>query len=136
MSPRTAPPSSSSGRSPGPTQKQPRRVPTWIKDHRRDEYREGTDAAQRLVNVCRSFRRIAAAAGLDAAEWTARELRHSFESLLSDSGVPLEHISRLVGHSGTAVTEAVYRQQLRPVLEHGAIAMDEIFRPMRTWPDV
>ncbi|WP_255426987.1 hypothetical protein [Pseudonocardia sp. C8] len=47
--------------------------------------------------------------------------------MLSDSGVPLEHISRLVGHSGTAVTEAVYRQQLRPVLEHGATAMDEIF---------
>lgn len=78
-------------------------------------------------NVRRSFRRVAAAAGLDAAEWTPRELRHSFVSLLSDSGVPLEHISRLVGHSGTAVTEAVYRQQLRPVLEHGAIAMDEIF---------
>lgn len=78
-------------------------------------------------NVRRSFRRVAADAGLDAAEWTPRELRHSFVSLLSDSGVPLEHISRLVGHSGTAVTEAVYRQQLRPVLEHGAIAMDEIF---------
>ena len=78
-------------------------------------------------NVRRSFRRVVAAAGLDATEWTPRELRHSFVSLLSDAGVPLEHISRLVGHSGTAVTEAVYRQQLRPVLEHGAIAMDEIF---------
>ncbi|GEL21039.1 site-specific integrase [Pseudonocardia asaccharolytica] len=42
-------------------------------------------------------------------------------------GMPLEHISRLVGHSGTAITEAVYRQQLRPVLEHGATAMDDIF---------
>lgn len=78
-------------------------------------------------NVRRSFRRVATAGGLTAAEWTPRELRHSFVSLLSDSGVPLEHISRLVGHSGTAVTEAVYRQQLRPVLEHGAIAMDDIF---------
>lgn len=54
-------------------------------------------------------------------------MRHSFVSLLSDSGMPLEHISRLVGHSGTAITEAVYRQQLRPVLEHGATAMDDIF---------
>jgi site-specific recombinase XerD len=34
-------------------------------------------------------------------------MRHSFVSLLSDSGVPLEHILRLVGHSGTAVTEAL-----------------------------
>ncbi|MEV4222552.1 hypothetical protein [Nonomuraea sp. NPDC049725] len=53
-------------------------------------------------------------------------LRHSFISLLSDNGIPLEEISRLVGHSSTAVTEAVYRQQIRPVLQAGAIAMDRI----------
>ena len=78
-------------------------------------------------NVRRSFRRIVTVAGLDASQWTPREMRHSFVSLLSDSGMPLEHISRLVGHSGTAVTEAVYRQQLRPVLDEGATAMDDIF---------
>lgn len=49
-------------------------------------------------------------------------------SLLSDNGVPLEEISRLVGHSGTAVTEAVYRKQIRPVIQIGATAMDEIFK--------
>lgn len=42
--------------------------------------------------------------GINAEEWTPRELRHSFVSLLSDRGVRLEVISRLVGHSGTAVT--------------------------------
>lgn len=47
--------------------------------------------------------------------------------LLSDSGVPLENISRLVGHSNTTVTETVYRKQLRPVLLEGAAAMDRIF---------
>jgi site-specific recombinase XerD len=78
-------------------------------------------------NVRRSFRRVVAAAGLDPAAWTPREMRHSFVSLLSDSGLPIEHISRLVGQSGTAVTETVYRQQLRPVLEEGATAMDAIF---------
>ena len=78
-------------------------------------------------NVRRSFRRVVAAAGLAPTAWTPREMRHSFVSLLSDSGVPIEHISRLVGHSGTAVTETVYRQQLRPVLEEGATAMDGIF---------
>lgn len=82
-------------------------------------------------NVRRSFRRIATAAGLIAADWTPREMRQSFVSLLSESKVPLEHISRLVGHSGTAVTEAVYRQQLRPVLDEGTTAMDEIFTT--TW---
>ncbi|MFD1048278.1 hypothetical protein ACFQ1S_23440, partial [Kibdelosporangium lantanae] len=39
--------------------------------------------------------------GLNASEWTPRELRHSFVSLLSDSGIPIEKISLLVGHSST-----------------------------------
>jgi len=78
-------------------------------------------------NVRRAFRAVLKAAGLPAEKWTPREMRHSFVSLLSDSGVPLEHIARLVGHSGTAVTEAVYRQQIRPVMEEGATAMDRIF---------
>jgi hypothetical protein len=34
-----------------------------------------------------------------------RRLRHSFVPLLSDAKVPIGVISRLVGHSGTAVTE-------------------------------
>ena len=50
---------------------------------------------------------------MTAADWTPRELRHSFVSLLSDSGVPIKKISRLVGHS-TAVIEQVYRHQIRP----------------------
>jgi hypothetical protein len=48
-------------------------------------------------------------------------------SLLSDDGVAIERISRLVGHTGTTVTEKVYRHQLRPVIQHGAVAMDRIF---------
>ncbi|MER6313469.1 site-specific integrase [Streptomyces sp. NPDC001581] len=81
------------------------------------------------TNVRRAFRQaITGADGVDAKEWTPRELRHSFVSLLSDKGVPLEEISRLVGHSGTAVTEAVYRKQIRPVIQTGATAMDEIFK--------
>ncbi len=80
-------------------------------------------------HVRRAFRAaLSKAEGVDAAEWTPRELRHSFVSLLSDSGVPLEEISRLVGHSSTAVTEEVYRKQIRPVIQTGAIAMDHIFR--------
>jgi integrase len=78
-------------------------------------------------NVRRSFRTVAAKAGLDAGKWTPREMRHSFVSLLSDSGVPIENISRLVGHGNTTVTETVYRIQLRPVLLEGAEAMDRIF---------
>ena len=48
-------------------------------------------------------------------------------SLLSDAGVPAEEISRLVGHSGTSVTEPGYRHQIRPVIQTGATAMDRLF---------
>ncbi|MFD3492428.1 site-specific integrase [Streptomyces sp. NPDC058690] len=78
------------------------------------------------ANVRRDFRAIVVKAGLEP-EWTPRELRHSFVSLLSDHGIPLERIAMLVGHSSQATTEAVYRKQLRPVITQGAEAMDEIF---------
>jgi integrase len=79
-------------------------------------------------NVRREFRAIVSKIdGMEPAEWTPRELRHSFVSLLSDSGVPIEEISRLVGHSSTAVTEQIYRHQIRPVVQAGAVAMDGLF---------
>ncbi len=72
-------------------------------------------------HVRRDFRlAIKNAPGIDPTEWTPRELRHNFVSLLSDHGMPLEDISRLAGHSSTAVTEAVYRKQTRPVFQAGA----------------
>ncbi|MFI1195320.1 tyrosine recombinase XerC [Micromonospora sp. NPDC020750] len=101
--------------------------------------RQDQPAADRLVfasaagtaldrhNVLRAFRPVVAKAGLDPRDWTPRELRHSFVSLLSDSGMSLEQIADLCGHSGTTVTESVYRHQLRPVLLSGAVAMDRIF---------
>ncbi len=78
------------------------------------------------ANVRRSVRKVIAAAGLDPAEWTPRELRHSFVSLLSDAGVPVKKIAQLVGHSGTATTELVYRKQICPVVTGGAEVMDKL----------
>ena len=79
-------------------------------------------------NVRRDFRRaLALVPGIDPSEWTPRELRHSFVSVLSDAGVPVEEISRLVGNSGTTVTELVYRHQLKPVIQTGAVVMDRFF---------
>lgn len=81
------------------------------------------------AHVRREFRRaIRSPPGIDPAEWTPRELRHSFVSLLSDHGLPLEEISRLVGHSSTAVTELVYRKQIRPVVQ----SRDRDGRDLRT----
>ena len=83
------------------------------------------------ANIRRAFRTVAAKAGLDERSWTPRELRHSLVSLLSSSGLPIEDISHLVGHASTSVTEKVYRKELRPVLNRGAAAMDDLFQPRR-----
>jgi integrase len=84
--------------------------------------------AMDAANVRRDFRRaLASVPGLNPEDWTPRELRHSFVSLLSDAGVPIEDVSRLVGHSSTSVTELVYRHQIRPVIQSGATIMDRLF---------
>jgi integrase len=86
-----------------------------------------TGTALDAANVRRAFRKATAAAGLDSADWTPCELRHSFVSLLSDAGVPVGKIARLVGHTGTTTTETVYRKQIRPVVTGGAEVMDRLF---------
>ncbi|WP_433354193.1 site-specific integrase [Microtetraspora malaysiensis] len=90
-------------------------------------FRTRNGTALTAHNVRRDFRKILDAAGLPGKDWSPREMRHSFVSLLSDSGVPIEDISRLVGHRNTVVTETVYRKQIRPVLMQGAETMDELF---------
>jgi integrase len=66
-------------------------------------------------NVLRQFRKITEAAGL-GTDRVPRELRHTFVSLLSSDGMPLEDIADLVGHC-----------QIRPVITTGTEAMDKIF---------
>jgi integrase len=56
-----------------------------------------------------------------------RELRHTFVSLLSAHGVPVEAIALLAGHKETSTTEVVYRHQIVPALTRGAEVMDQIF---------
>lgn len=81
--------------------------------------------------VRRRFRKILDAAGLNGADWVPRELRHTFVSLMSDHGVPVEKISVLVGHKTTKITETVYRHQIRPEIRDGAEHMNKIF-PSKT----
>jgi integrase len=80
--------------------------------------------------VRREFGTLTKAAGI-GEDWTPRELRHSFVSILSANGVRIEDISDLMGHSGTSVTETVYRHEIRPELTTGAEAMDKIFSKKR-----
>jgi integrase len=77
-------------------------------------------------NVRRMFRAITEDAGLGTT-WVPREMRHTFVSLLSARGVPVEAIALLAGHHQTATTELVYRHQIVPALTRGAEVMDKIF---------
>ena len=70
-------------------------------------------------NVRRMFRAITEDAGLGTG-WVPREMRHTFVSLLSARGVPVEAIALLAGHNQTATTELVYRHQIVPALTLGA----------------
>jgi integrase len=84
--------------------------------------------------VRREFQKITQTAGL-GADWTPRELRHSFVSILSNNGgVRIEDISDLMGHSGTSVTETVYRHEIRPALTKAATAMNKILKTSQTSP--
>jgi integrase len=85
-----------------------------------------TGTQQDAGTVRRAIKRLTAAAGLGEA-WTPRELRTSFVSLMSESGVAVEEIARLVGHTSSRTTETVYRRELRPAITTGAEAMDRIF---------
>jgi integrase len=78
------------------------------------------------ANVRKMFKRVCKVARIGDG-WTPRELRTSFVSLLSNSGVDIEEIARLAGHASSRTTEVVYRRELRPVITTGAEIMDEIF---------
>ena len=83
-------------------------------------------AALDAGNVRKMFKRICTESGV-GDNWTPRELRTTFVSLMSHQGVSIEEIARLVGHATTRTTEIVYRRELRPVITTGAEIMDQLF---------
>jgi integrase len=84
------------------------------------------DTPQQAQVVRDQFRTMVNQAGIPG-NWTPRELRHSFVSLMSDSGASDELIADLVGHSDTNTTRTVYRHQLRSVITKGAEILDGVF---------
>jgi integrase len=59
-------------------------------------------------------------------QFTTRETRHTFVSVLSDSGTAVERIADAVGHSSSRVTTDVYRHQLADEITTAATAWDEL----------
>lgn len=78
-------------------------------------------------NVLRDFgAALALVVGIDPGQWTPRELRHSFVSVVSASGVSVEQLAELVGHRGIRTTELLYRHQLELLIQTGATVMDTL----------
>jgi hypothetical protein len=80
----------------------------------------------RANNVICAFRIITKKAGL-CEDWTPRELRQTFVSVVSANGVPIEEHrptgrSRPDGRCGVG-----RRHEIRPALTQGAEVMDRIF---------
>lgn len=88
----------------------------------------GGNAGQPLRRqaVNRQFKSICKAAGLGTG-WHPHEQRHTFVSVLSDSGVDIEVIADAAGHINSNVTRTVYRHQIADKVTRTSDAMDQIF---------
>lgn len=78
------------------------------------------------------FRRAREAAGMP--EVTFHDLRRSCGTLLVQSGVPLHVISKILGHSSTAVTERVYAHLDVRQLKEGLGALTKLHRDLHRAP--
>jgi integrase len=87
---------------------------------------DGAGAPKWPQDVRRDFRELCDRAGI-GKNWTPREQRHTFVSVLSDSGVDIEQIADAVGHVNSTVTKAVYRHQIADEITSAATVMDSIF---------
>jgi integrase len=76
-------------------------------------------------NLRRSFSQMTERAGI--GHWHPHELRHSAASLLSASGVPIEQIADLLGHSSIRMTSQVYRHRVVASVNAAVIPMDRMF---------
>jgi integrase len=77
-------------------------------------------------SVNREFKEVCGLAGIGSG-WHAHEQRHTFVSVLSDSGVDIEVIADAAGHSSSNVTRTVYRHQIADKVSKASAAMDDIF---------
>lgn len=76
-------------------------------------------------NLRRDLARLTEAVGL--GRWSPNELRHSAASLLSASGVPLEQIADVLGHTDTRMLLKHYRHPISRTIDAAAAPMEAMF---------
>ena len=104
-------------------------------------HRGGLDAGAELVfttrsgkwihpsNVRRSLRRLAERAGVRPIR--VHDLRHTHASLALRAGVPIEVVSRRLGHASVAITLDIYRHVYEEELTAYDWTLDDLLRPKR-----
>jgi integrase len=112
-----------------------------LRDHRRGQLEERLSAGSRWVDldyvfttrqgrpvmarkILRAFKAHLQRAGLPAWRW--HDMRHSYATLLLQSGEELAVISRTLGHSQIATTADIYSHLTPAMLERTAARMDGI----------
>ena len=80
----------------------------------------GRPMSRQRMNV--QVKRVCEAVGI-GRDRQPRETRHSFVSIASGSGVPVEDIADAVGHVNSNVTRAVYRHQIADTVTRAPDAM-------------
>jgi integrase len=65
----------------------------------------------------------------EIGHWSPNELRHSFASLMSLSGAPMEEVADAMGHVDTRMTSQVYRHNLKTVVDVAETRLNALFNP-------
>jgi len=68
------------------------------------------------------FARLVDKAGLDVR---LHDLRHSFATIALGAGVPLQTVSRSLGHSGIAITDTIYVHRVEQLERDAAVRINE-----------
>ena len=76
-------------------------------------------------NVHKRFKKLTEKLGLRYVR--IHDLRHTVANLLLDDEVPLECVSRLLGHSSLSITMDIYARNVQSVADRGARGMAELY---------
>jgi integrase len=76
-------------------------------------------------NVHKQYKKLTKDLGLRYVR--IHDLRHTVAHLLLDDEVPLESVSRLLGHSSLSITMDIYAQNVQSVADRGARGMSDLY---------
>jgi|LakMenE18May11ns_1017448.scaffolds.fasta_scaffold9875096_1 integrase len=76
-------------------------------------------------NVHKQYKKLTQRLGLRYVR--IHDLRHTVAHLLLDDEIPLESVSRLLGHSSLSITMDIYAQNVQSVADRGARGMAELY---------